>query len=70
MRIKVQYQNETTGEIEAYQLDDLILSNKIKKFFRSGEWVVIGKDPIRGAREDYPEFTEARNIRKKQQTKK
>jgi hypothetical protein len=70
MLIKVQYQDETEGEIEAYQLDDLIRANKIKKFFRSDKWVVIGKDPIRAAREDYPELPDRQNFRKKAQKKK
>ena len=70
MRIKVQYQDETMGEIEAYQLDDLISSNKIKKFFRSGKWVVIGRDPIREAREDYLELPDRQSFRKKAQKKK
>jgi hypothetical protein len=47
MRIKVQYQDETFGEVEAYLLGDLIKSKKIKKFRRSGKWVTIGVDPIR-----------------------
>jgi hypothetical protein len=70
MLIKVKYQDETEGEIEAYQLDDLIRSNKIKKFFRSDKWVVIGKDPIREAREEHLELLERPSFRKKAQKKK
>jgi hypothetical protein len=55
MIIKVMYQNGKIEEIEPYQLDALIHSNKIKKFQRSGKWVTIGVDPIREAREDYLE---------------
>jgi hypothetical protein len=70
MLIRVKYQDETEGEIEAYQLDDFIRANKIKKFFRSGKWIVIGKDPIREAREDYPELPDRQNSRKRAQKKK
>ena len=44
------YQDGKIGEIESYKLDDLIHSKKIKKFQRSGKWVKIGIDPIRGNR--------------------
>jgi hypothetical protein len=56
MLIKVVYQNGKNGEIESYQLDDLIHSKKIKKFQRSGKWVTIGIDPVREIREDYLEI--------------
>ena len=52
MLIKVQYQDDTVGEIEAYLLDDIIKSKKIKKFRRSGKWVIIGVNPIREFRDD------------------
>lgn len=65
MLIKVMYQNGKTGEIESYQLDDLIHSKKIKKFQRSGEWVKIGIDPIRGIREDYLEIPKRQKYSKK-----
>ena len=55
MFIKVMYKDGKIGEIESYQLDDLIHSKKIKKFQRSGRWVTIGLDPIREVREDYLE---------------
>jgi hypothetical protein len=70
MLIKVMYQDGKIGEIENYQLDDLIYSKKIKKFQRSGQWVTIGVDPIRKAREDYPEEPEKQNSRKKTTKKK
>jgi hypothetical protein len=47
MSIKVVYTNGKAGLVENYQLDDLIASGKIKKFRRSGGWVVVGKDPLR-----------------------
>jgi hypothetical protein len=47
MLIAVVYQNNETGMVEAYQLDELISSNKIKMFKRSEGWVTIGVDQIR-----------------------
>ena len=47
MLIAVVYQNNETGMVEAYQLDELISSNKIKRFKRSEGWVTIGVDQIR-----------------------
>jgi hypothetical protein len=70
MLIKVMYQDGKIGEIENYQLDDLINSQKIKKFQRSGQWVTIGVDPIRKVREDYPEVPEKQKSRKKEIKKK
>jgi hypothetical protein len=46
--IRVIYHDNKYGEIESFKLDKLIALGKIKKFFRSGEWVSIGVDPIRG----------------------
>ena len=70
MLIKVIYQDEKIAEIEAYQLEDLIRSNKIKKFVRSGQWVTIGIDPIRKTREDYLEMPKRRKCSKKTQKRK
>jgi hypothetical protein len=55
MLIKVMFEDGSIGEIENYRLDDLIHSNKIKKFQRSSGWVTIGVDPVREVREDYLE---------------
>ena len=65
MLIKVMYENGTIGEIESYHLDDLIHSNKIKKFQRSSGWVTLGVDPIREAREDYLEVPKREKYSKK-----
>ena len=59
------YQDGKIGEIESYKLDDLIHSKKIKKFQRSGKWVKIGIDPIRGNREDYLEVPKRQRYSKK-----
>ena len=47
MFIKVMYQNNEIEMVEAFLLDKLISSNKIKKFLRSEGWVTVGIDPIR-----------------------
>ena len=47
MLIKVMYQNNEIEMVEAFQLDTLISSNKIKKFLRFDGWVTVGIDPIR-----------------------
>jgi hypothetical protein len=65
MLIKVMYQDGKIGEIENNLLDELIYSNKIKKFQRSGEWVTIGVDPIREIKEDYLEVPKRQKLRKK-----
>ena len=62
MRIKVQYKDGTTGEVESYLLDDLIKSKKIKKFLRSRKWVIIGVDPIREIRDDTFEMPKKKTI--------
>lgn len=33
--------------VDEYVLDSLILSKKVIAFYRSNEWVVIGKDAVR-----------------------
>jgi hypothetical protein len=53
MLIKVMYLDGKVGAADAYQLDALISSGKIRKFQRSGKWVTIGVDPIREIKEDY-----------------
>jgi len=46
--IRVIYHDNKYGEIDSFKLDKLIALGKIKKFCRSGGWVTIGVDPIRG----------------------
>lgn len=45
------YTNGKIGIIENSQLNELIASEKIKKFRRSEGWVIVGKDPIRKTEE-------------------
>lgn len=48
MAIKVVYSDDTQGVLKPFQLDKLIKMGKLKKFYRSGGWVTIGVDPVRG----------------------
>jgi len=49
MLIKVMYRNETYDMVKPALLNQLILSKKIKKFYRSGsgQWADIETDHIR-----------------------
>ncbi len=54
MLITVIYQDNKMGLTDSSQLDELILSNKIKKFLRSEGWVTIGKSRLRrGSKHNY-----------------
>ena len=46
MFIKVMYQNGEIAKVEAYQLDELLVNNKIKKFLRSDGWCAVGFDVV------------------------
>jgi len=48
MLLKVMYQNDKYDMVRPSLLNELILSKKIKKFYRSGGWADIERDPIRG----------------------
>ena len=53
------------GMVEAYLLDELISSKKIKKFLRSEGWVTIGIHPTRKeARSDHEEVEKRRQVNK------
>jgi len=47
MLIKVIYENEKFDMVKPSLLNQLILSKKIKKFYRSGQWADIETDQIR-----------------------
>jgi hypothetical protein len=49
MVISVLFDNNSYGVILRTRLDEIIISGKITKFFRSSGWVTIGVDPIRKA---------------------
>ncbi len=47
MLLKVIYQNDKYDMVRPSLLNELIASKKIKKFYRSGGWADIERDPIR-----------------------
>ena len=49
MLLKVMYQNGKYDMVRPSLLNELIASKKIKKFYRSGGWADIERDPIRKA---------------------
>jgi hypothetical protein len=53
MLLKVIYQNDKYDMVRPALLNELILSKKIKKFYRSGAWADIERDPIRGSAGPY-----------------
>ena len=48
MNVMIKYQNNKTGYIDTRLLEDMISVNKIKMFMRSGGWVMVGIDSMRG----------------------
>jgi hypothetical protein len=48
MNVPVIYSDEKYGEIKPFQLDKLISLGMVKKFYRSGQWITVGMDKIRG----------------------
>lgn len=53
MITSVVYKNGDIGMIGTSSLDELIASEKIIKFLRSGGWVTVGIDPIRGQKRKF-----------------
>ena len=48
MTIRVIFSNERQDEVKPFQLDKLISLGMVKKFYRSGKWITVGKDKTRG----------------------
>ena len=48
MHIWIMYENGNFDVVKSFLLDELISSNKIKKFLRSVGWVTVGLNTIRG----------------------
>ncbi len=48
MNIKVILQDGQEREVKPFQLDKLISIGRVKVFYRSGGWVTVAKDRIRG----------------------
>ena len=63
MMIRVLYKDQAAGTVKATLLDELIAAGKIAAFFRSGGWVNVELDPIRGKGRVYhgPERREKNN---------
>ena len=53
MLIRAIYEDYTRGMIKDSYLDNLIRQGKIVGFFRTGGYVRIGHDPIRGVGGEY-----------------
>lgn len=48
MKIPVIYADRKSGVVRAEELQDLLETLKIVSFKRSGGWVKVGIDPVRG----------------------
>lgn len=55
MLIRVQYLNDSFGDIDARTLDKLLLGKTLRQFYRPSEerWVDVYRDPIRGLGGNY-----------------
>ena len=55
MLIRVQYLNDSYGDIDARTLDRLLLGKTLRQFYRPSEerWINVYRDPIRGLGGDY-----------------
>ena len=53
--IEVEYPDGRHAFVDDYLLEGLIISKKIKRFFRPSEkrWIAIGTDPVRSWKGDY-----------------
>ncbi len=48
MLIRVMYRDGSYDIVKDNILDRLIQNEKILKFYRSGHWAVVGREPVRG----------------------
>jgi hypothetical protein len=55
MVLRVQYQDNSYGEVDGPTLDRLLLGKTLRQFYRPSEkrWVDVYRDPIRGLGGDY-----------------
>ena len=49
MNVPVLYFDERYGEVKPFQLDKLISIGMVKKFLRSGRWINVKEDKLRGS---------------------
>ncbi len=56
MLVRVQYLNDSYGDIDARTLDRMLLGKTLKQSYRPSEerWVDVYRDPIRGLGGNYP----------------
>jgi len=52
-KIQVKFLNGETSEINPFLLNTQIETGKVIAFRRSGGWVQVGRDPIRGSNGHY-----------------
>ncbi len=69
--VQIRYRNNREGIVDDVTLNELILSNKIKQFYRPSEsrWVDVDYDPVRSKSNGYngPERREAEKKAKKEE---
>jgi hypothetical protein len=55
MLIRVQYLNDSYGDVDGPTLDRLLLGKTLRQFYRPSEerWVDVYRDPIRGLGGNY-----------------
>jgi hypothetical protein len=55
MLLRVQYQDDSYGDVDGATLDRLLLGKTLKQFYRPSEerWVDVYRNPIRGLGGDY-----------------
>ena len=63
--ISVRYLNNREGLVDDVTLNDLILTGRIRQFYRlsEGRWVDVEKDPVRRSEEDRPDSAEEQPTR-------
>jgi len=62
MVIRVQYEDGSFDMVKATRLDDLLPQGKIAAFQRTDGWVIVGKDPIRGTKQQVYAGQERRGL--------
>jgi tetratricopeptide (TPR) repeat protein len=67
--ISVRYRNNREGLVDDVTLNELILTGRIRQFYRlsEGRWVDIEKDPVRRNVEDQPGFGRRATDRKREE---
>lgn len=50
MLIRVEYADGRFDLVKPFLLENLLADNRIRKFVRNGQWVTVGRDPVRRGR--------------------